>query len=106
MGETDSRPQPPMPTPAPEPPYLGGLLDLAPVGVIVRTFESDKIIYWSRGAEDLYGWSAAEVLGQVTHALLRTQFPEAKEAVDDALRQRGQWVGELVHTRRDGEQVV
>lgn len=48
-------------------------------------FGTDEVIYWSRGAEDLYGWTAAEALGQVTHSLLRTRFPVSKEAVDEAL---------------------
>jgi hypothetical protein len=32
---------------------LARLLDLAPVGVIVRDFGSDTIVYWSQGAEEL-----------------------------------------------------
>jgi PAS domain S-box-containing protein len=74
--------------------------------MIVRGFATDRVLYWSRGAEDLYGWTPAEALDQVTHSLLRTQFPESKEAVDRALRSTGQWAGELVHVRRDGHRVV
>jgi PAS domain S-box-containing protein len=87
-------------------PLLGRLLALAPVGALVRTFGTDTIVYWSHGAEELYGWSASEAIGRVGHNLLRTRFPISKEAVDAALLASGHWVGELVHTRRDGEQVV
>src|SRR5215467_4715696 len=87
-------------------PYLAELLNLVPAGVIVRQFAGDEVIYWSRGAEVLYGWSPTEALGQVTHELLRTQFPDLKEAVDAALSTSGQWSGELVHRGRDGEQIV
>jgi PAS domain S-box-containing protein len=82
------------------------LLDLAPIGAIVRAFGSDTIEYWSRGAEELYGWTADEALGQITHALLKTEFPVSREAVEDALRSVGHWSGELVHTRRDGRPLV
>jgi PAS domain S-box-containing protein len=95
-----------MPGPREHLPYLAELLDLAPVGVLVRSFGVDSVVYWSHGAEELYGWTAEEAFGQVTHTLLSTRFPESKEAVDEALAQSGQWSGELVHTRRDGAQVV
>ncbi len=87
-------------------PLLAELLALAPVGAIVRTFGSDEIIYWSQGAEELYGWRASEVAGQVIHSLLQTGFPVSKEAVDAALSTLGYWSGELVHSRRDGERIV
>ena len=43
---------------------LGELLELSPAGVIVRDFDSDTITYWSRGAEEMYGWSREEAIGQ------------------------------------------
>jgi PAS domain S-box-containing protein len=84
---------------------LDELIELAPAAVIVRTFD-DVITYWSRGAEELYGWSRAEAIGQVTHALLHTVFPASRQAVDESLEKTGRWNGELVHTRRDGTTVV
>jgi PAS domain-containing protein len=51
------------------------LLDLAPVGLIVRTFGTDAITSWSGGAEELSGWTATEALGRVTHDLLRAELP-------------------------------
>src|SRR5438093_10276943 len=50
------------------------LLNLAHDAIIVRDSQS-IITFWNRGAERLYGWSAAEALGRVTHELLQTQFP-------------------------------
>src|SRR5205807_5533099 len=67
-----------------------------------RTLDTDTIRYWSRGAEQLYGYSRAEALGQVSHTLLKTQFASSPADVDRALRTDGQWSGELIHTRRDG----
>jgi PAS domain S-box-containing protein len=85
---------------------IAQLLDLAPVGALVRSVETDTITYWSHGAENLYGWTAAEALGQVSHSLLRTVFPESKAQMDASLEASGEWSGELVHTRRDGQRVV
>ena len=85
---------------------LGELLNLAPIGAIVRLFGVDTIVYWSRGAQELYGWKPDEALGRVTHSLLQTRFPVPRQAVDDALQIEGHWSGELVHTRRDGQEVV
>src|ERR1700682_1960579 len=85
---------------------LGELLELAPAGVIVRNFDTDTITYWSRGAQEMYGWSRDEALGQGTHRLLQTQFPVSKQDMDETLRRVGRWEGDLVHARRNGEQIV
>jgi PAS domain S-box-containing protein len=67
---------------------------------------SSIIIFWNRGAEELYGWTSQEAIGQVTHSLLQTRFPVSRETVDVLLATGEQWEGELVHTCKDGRQVV
>src|SRR5579863_6655996 len=81
------------------------LIELAHDAILVRDLAS-VIVSWNRGAEELYGWTAPEALGKETHNLLRTQFPESREALDQFLAAGEQWQGELVHTRRDGTQVI
>jgi PAS domain S-box-containing protein len=81
------------------------LIELAHDAIIVRNPVS-RIVSWNKGAETLYGWAAHEVLGQVTHTLLNTRFPQPREAVDNTLEHEGQWEGELTHTCRDGRQVI
>ena len=44
------------------------LLSLAHDAIIVRDPES-RITFWNRGAENTYGWTAAEAVGRITHEL-------------------------------------
>jgi len=81
------------------------MLDLANDTIFIRDLE-DRITYWNQGAQRLYGWSQEEVLGQVTHSLFRTQFPQPLDEIKAQLLAEGHWQGELVHTCRDGSQVT
>lgn len=81
------------------------LLDLSTDAIIVRDMQG-RILYWSRGAQRLYGWTRDEAVGQNLHALLQTQFPEPLEQINDELSRKHYWQGELIHTARDGRCVV
>ncbi len=81
------------------------LINLAHDAILVCD-SIDRVLSWNRGAEELYGWSAQEALGRVTHILLKTRFPVSLPAVEAELEREGHWEGELVHTRRDGRTVV
>ncbi len=82
------------------------LLDLTHDGIFVRDM-NNVIKYWNRGAGDLYGWTAEQTVGKVTsHELLKTVFPKALAQIEAELLSAGRWVGELVHTKQDGTQVV
>jgi two-component system sensor kinase FixL len=81
------------------------LLNLAHDAVIARDLGA-RVTFWNRGAEETYGWSAAEALGRVTHELLQTTFPVAPEAIEAVTREHGKWEGELTHVRRDGTAIV
>jgi len=83
----------------------GALLDLAQDAIIVRRTDG-TVLYWNRGAEQMYGHTAAEAIGARTHDLLRTRFAAGDlAAAEAALGAHGHWEGELVHTRRDGTAV-
>ena len=81
------------------------LLDLTHDTVFVRDI-NDVITFWNRGAEELYGWTRDEAVGQVSHHLMQTIFTAPLEEIMAELNSTGRWEGELIHTRRDGTQVV
>ena len=81
------------------------LLDLTHDAIFVRG-DGDRITYWNRGAEQLYGWSREQALGQPAALLLRTKFPDSQANIQAALLDQQQWTGELTHFKRDGTQVV
>jgi PAS domain S-box-containing protein len=64
------------------------------------------IVYWSRGAERLYGYTAAEAEGRKTHELLQTRALIPVEDIDAQVVHGGSWNGELTHTTRDGREIV
>lgn len=80
-------------------------IELVNDSVMTRTLEG-RINSWSQSAEELYGWRKEEVIGKVSHDLLRTQFPKSLEEIESELVQNGRWEGNLVHTTRVGERVV
>lgn len=82
------------------------LLDLIREAILVKDWRTGILQFWNPGAEDLYGWSAAEAVGQRTSELLRTRFPCAQAEIAETLLRDGIWEGELTHTRRDGERLV
>jgi PAS domain S-box-containing protein len=79
------------------------LLNLAPA--IVRDM-NNRIVLWTRGAEQLYGFTQKEALGRLTHELLKTTFPYPLPEIEKALQTEGVWDGELEHRNRAGQQVM
>lgn len=81
------------------------LLDQAQDAILVRDLEQ-IILFWNKGAERIYGWTAEEAVGKHVQELLlnepSTQFDTARQAVID----NGEWRGEIHQTRRDGARII
>jgi PAS domain S-box-containing protein len=83
----------------------GQLIEASHDAIIVRE-PGGRILQWNAGAQEIYGWSAAEAVGQVSHTLFQTGFPVSLAEVEVALDRGGRWDGELRHTRRDGTRII
>jgi PAS domain S-box-containing protein len=81
------------------------LLDLAHDAIFVRD-PGGHITYWNTGAERTYGYTRAQALGQVSHDLLRTRFPEPLPGIEAAMAGQNSWDGELTHRCADGRTIV
>jgi PAS domain S-box-containing protein len=81
------------------------LLDLAYDAIIVSN-TAGEITFWNRGAEETYGWSSTEAVGRVVTDLLKTRYPKPEETIKEEAAINGEWDGELVHTRKDGREIV
>ena len=76
------------------------LLDKARDAIIVRGID-DRIVYWNRSAERLYGWTAAEALGSAYQTLIHDDLLIPDKATESVL-QFGKWRGEFAKRRKDG----
>jgi len=81
------------------------LLELTHDTIFVRDMD-DVITYWNRGAEELYGWTADQAIGQRARELLRTVFPVPREEILAELVRTGRWDSELTNAKADGARVV
>ncbi len=81
------------------------LLDEAPDAIFV-TDPHDIVLYWNRGAEELYGWKRNEILGQKISSFLPQWQPASTQEIMAAFLEKGRWEGEMIQTTRDGKELV
>jgi PAS domain S-box-containing protein len=74
--------------------------------ILIRRFNSGRIVFWNHGAQKLYGWSKKSAMGKPAYDLLQTKLPEPALEIKAKLRRHGCWTGELVQTRKDGRKIV
>src|SRR5262249_54919524 len=81
------------------------LLELAQDAISVHGLD-DRILFWNRGAERLYGWAREEALGRPAGELLFRGPSAPREAARAAVLAGGEWAGELRQGTRAGKGVV
>jgi diguanylate cyclase (GGDEF)-like protein/PAS domain S-box-containing protein len=77
------------------------LLDLAHDGIVVRDMQN-RILFWNRGAQKMYGFSAEQAAGKRTYELLKTELSRPIDEIEAQLLACGHWEGEVIHVTRDG----
>ncbi len=77
-------------------------LDVSPIAL---TSLSGKILHWSKGCEQLYGWSADEARGRFKYDLLATETRNGPRTLAERVDQGSSWEEELIERRRDGSEM-
>ena len=83
--------------------HQASLLDKARDAIVVSDID-DRVLYWNKSAERLYGWTAAEAIGQTVAALLYDDEAAAGHAYGQLLAS-GEWNGEVSRRRKLGSAV-
>ena len=81
------------------------LLEITTNAIIVRDREN-RIIFWNKGAEQLYGWSAPEALEKNATELLFKEVTPQLELVIKTVVEQGEWQGELQQVAKNGKEVI
>ena len=64
------------------------------------------ILSWNQGAERLYGYNENEAIGQISHNLLKTEFPIEFNKFNEILTKDEMWTGEITHTAKNGQKII
>ena len=80
------------------------LLDKARDAIIVKSLD-EKVLYWNKSAERLYGWTAAQVVGRRTTDFINLNNPKFS-AAKAAVLEHGEWIGEMTQNTVDGRGLV
>jgi two-component system, cell cycle sensor histidine kinase and response regulator CckA len=81
------------------------LLDQAQDAILVRDLDQN-ILFWNKGAEKIYGWSAEETIGKNISELHFGSRSQHLDAAREAIMKNGEWKGEIHQTRKDGGDIV
>lgn len=82
------------------------LLDIATDAILVQDLQG-KILFWNKGAEHLYGYSATEAVGSfVSRFADEENLPQMQELAKAILLSSGAWQGELQQVTQDRQKVV
>jgi PAS domain S-box-containing protein len=80
------------------------LLGLASDAIVVRGLD-EKIQYWNKSAERLYGWTSEEALG-ADFTIIASEDPAPFEEAKGILLEKGEWSGEVSKTTKAGTNVI
>jgi two-component system, cell cycle sensor histidine kinase and response regulator CckA len=81
------------------------LLDVATDAILVRDLEN-RILFWNKGAENIYGWQANEVYQQNASEILYKETPPEVETALLTVISKGKWQGELNKVTKNGQNIL
>jgi two-component system cell cycle sensor histidine kinase/response regulator CckA len=84
----------------------GALLDKASDAILVCDL-TGQIIFWNKGAQQIYGWIAEEALGKnVLQLLFKGILTPQIEEIFKSITTQNEWGGELQKVAKDGRRVI
>jgi PAS domain S-box-containing protein len=81
------------------------LLDAVQLAVVATDLQG-RIVFWNRFAEQSYGWSADEALGQAYIDLMPSMAPVVRAGASEALRRGEAWRGQVEVRRKDASRFM
>ncbi|GAA1736604.1 hybrid sensor histidine kinase/response regulator [Microcella frigidaquae] len=84
--------------------YQAALIDNARDAMLVREVDG-TVLFWNRGAVELYGWSQEEAVGRSAYDLIGMEPSERAAAIDELMR-TGYFSGEVSQRTRDGRTII
>ncbi|MGB6296124.1 MAG: PAS domain S-box protein, partial [Rivularia sp. (in: cyanobacteria)] len=81
------------------------LLDVVTNAILVKDIHN-RILYWNKGAEKIYGWQESEVYGEKSSRLLHKELNSEQDDALLSVIKRGFWQGELHHVTKTGKDII
>jgi len=81
------------------------LLDVVTNAILVKDIDN-RILYWNKGAEHIYGWQASEVYGQKASQLLHKEYSSVQDDALLSVINTGKWQGELHQITKEGKEII
>jgi two-component system cell cycle sensor histidine kinase/response regulator CckA len=81
------------------------LLDQAQDAILVRDLDHN-ILFWNKGAERIYGWTAEEAVGKNAADILFKNNSAQIEVARQTIIEKGEWLGDQRQVRRNGNEVI
>jgi len=80
------------------------LLDKAQDAIFVQGMDG-RVLYWSKGAERLFGWTMAEVMEASVFQLFHQDSASIRHGLSSVM-QHGEWIGELSKRHKNGRLLI
>jgi len=74
---------------------------------MISTDENFNVINWNKGAEKIYGYTQEEALGKSATQMVGAQTTEEEKiSIQNELKQKGYWRGEVIQKNKQGEMIT
>ncbi|GAA6618518.1 response regulator [Scytonema sp. NUACC26] len=81
------------------------LLDVTTDAIFVRDLEN-RILFWNKGAENLYGWLSQEACGEDASKFLYNETPSEEQTAFVSVTRKGKWQGEVTKLTKNNQEIL